>query len=99
MPRTNLGAHTYAENDFRTAVNVCRMKCGITSYQLLAEKLSRILPGAKSLSPPKMTRRMKHPYDFTAGELKALVASLKIPPKDVLVFLGYYAKEIAEINL
>ena len=99
MPRTNLGAHTYAENDFRTAVNVCRMKCGITSYQLLAEKISRILPGAKSLSPTTMHRPMKHPYDFTAGELKAWVASLKIPPKDVLSFLGYSAKEISEINL
>lgn len=57
----------------------------------------RSLADACGVPYQTLLRRLKHPEDFTLGELKKLIKTLPLHPFAILYFLGYGKKEINSI--
>ena len=58
---------------------------------------NRALADASGIPYQTLLRRLKHPEDFTMGELKKLVKVVPLHPFALLSFLGYGKKEINKL--
>ena len=90
MPRIRQKADEYRGEDFRRAVKGQLGKMGLNQSDLAANI---------GISCSRMTELMKHPERLTAERLRKLIEYTKLPPNDVMEFLGYSAKDMREVQV
>lgn len=86
MPRIRQLAQKYADEDFIKEVKCQKIQVGIKADYELASLLD--------ISPPCLSKRLRHPETMTVKDLRGFIRILKLDPVFVLKMLGYSSKEI-----
>lgn len=89
MPRIRQLSSEYRAKDFRLAVKGRLAINGLTQKDLA---------GKLAISEAQVSTLLHNPDGLTAERLRETIEYLRLPPGDVLRFLGYSEKQIKEVN-
>ena len=81
MPRIRQYKEEYARTDFLKAIKKAQINADIANTKQLAELVN--------IPYTTLWRRLQDPDTLTAGQLKAIIKTISLPPEAVLSFLGY----------